>query len=191
MTVRLRRVYGPEEAGRLLGDVSARTVTARAQTVERASGGAKVVIWPRASQVNPTGVAYVWADWVEGLAQFEGHPNPGDVAWQIVALPDLPGMPAAADVTVLGAPPVDGVDQVAGSIATDREKLELVARVHDAEAVADSARTEAAVHEVARLQAQLDAEASRADQLAAQLADVVADRNRFRDAVALLAASTT
>lgn len=191
VTTRLRRVYGLEEAGRLLGDVAAKTVTARARTVERASGGARAVLWPRASDVNPSGIAFVWAEWVEGLARFEGHPDPGDVAWSVVALPDLAGMPEAADVTVLGAPTVAGVDSTAGSVVDDADKAELVDRLASAESVADAARAEATVHELARLQALLDAAETRADTLARRAVEVEADRDRWRSAVSLLSSTAT
>lgn len=208
--LRLRRVYGLDDAGQLLGGVAAKTVAARARTVERNSAGTKIVLWPRASPVNPSPTAYVWAPWVEALAASEGHPNAGTVPWALVALPDLPGLPDTADHNVDNAPAVTGVDtagprtgqvgegsdpspaaspgNVPASTADSRELADLQSRIIDAESVADSARTEAHVHELARSQAEAAAAIERADLLAARLAEVLDDRERYRAAAEALIA---
>lgn len=114
-------VYTGDQARRALNVASVRSVTERAETVERQGA---VVGWRKDSPGNTTQVNLFLASWVDGLTSRNGSLK-ANVRPSVMYLPRLPGMTAAA----ASARPAHQLDQPHEyTVDTPESELDLARR---------------------------------------------------------------
>ena len=162
-------VYTGEQARRVLGVVSVRSVSQRADTTWARQG--RVVCWRKEDPGNTTQVNLFLAGWVDDLAARDGGPR-CKLRANLMVLPRLAGM---SDPGASPPPPLVPVG-------------EALLRSHEEGFLVDGYRREATVEKEARLESERDRFRDRCEMLQAQLEEAVTARRALAKALSSFSA---